>query len=373
MGITLVFIGDIFTPLGFNHGILYTPFILLVMLRGSRSLVIAAALAAIFLTLAGVLLSRSAPSDLPMSIVITNRIMSILLILLTAGLSLWLLTGIERLHESSRALFSTRQHLAEQYQLLRIASQLGHLGGWFADLPAGRVYWTDEAAAIYGLPPGYPISIEETIRFYHPEAQERIRQCINDCIQEGIDYEEELQLLTSDRRLLWVRVIGQAVRDDKGTIRRIQGAIQDISLRKKAEVLISYNQQRFHQLTDALPLVIWSARADGVVDYVSRALANYTGIGVAELLQPGYWITLLHPDDQEPSMNCWREAIQNGHDYTAEFRLRRYDGEYRWHLARATAIRNDDCEIEKWCGCTLDIHLQKLLERDVLRHAKQPR
>lgn len=364
VGLVAVFITDWFTPLGFGHGMLYSPLILLALVSGSRALVLGVALCAILFTLIGMLMSPDAPDIPTINTVFANRVLSILLIVFTTGLSLWLLINVQRLNSATEKLMATQQRLSEQHHLLRIASQVGHLGGWTVTVPEEQVSWTDEVANMHHLPPGYHPSVEEALNFYHPDYREHVRKLVRDCMEQGIAFDDEVQLLTSDREVLWVRIMGTALRDQQDKVIRIQGAIQDISQRKQVENLIKLSHEKFSNLADAMPIAVWSAQANGVVDYVNRALSDYSGLAVEELVQPGRWLSILHPDDYDRAEAYWSESVDTGMDYVIEFRIRRKDGEYRWHLTRAQPVRNEQGIITKWYGGTVDIHEHKMLERE---------
>jgi len=364
VGLVAVFITDWFTPLGFGHGMLYSPLILLALVSGSRALVLGVALCAILFTLIGMLMSPDAPDIPTINTVFANRVLSILLIVFTTGLSLWLLINVQRLNSATEKLMATQQRLSEQHHLLRIASQVGHLGGWTVTVPEEQVSWTDEVANMHHLPPGYHPSVEEALNFYHPDYREHVRKLVRDCIEQGIAFDDEVQLLTSDNEVLWVRIMGTALRDQQDKVIRIQGAIQDISQRKQVENLIKLSHEKFSNLADAMPIAVWSAQANGVVDYVNRALSDYSGLAVEELVQPGRWLSILHPDDYDRAEAYWSESVDTGMDYVIEFRIRRKDGEYRWHLTRAQPVRNEQGIITKWYGGTVDIHEHKMLERE---------
>jgi signal transduction histidine kinase len=63
----------------------------------------------------------------------------------------------------------------------------------------------------------------------------------------------------------------------------------------------------------------------------------------------------LHPDDVTPTLNLWTEARATGAPFEAEYRLRRADGTYRWHLARALARRDAGGTITRWYGSVVDV------------------
>jgi len=113
---------------------------------------------------------------------------------------------------------------------------------------------------------------------------------------------------------------------------------------------------------EALPIMLWTARADGVWTHVNPRWETYTGYhGDA----PGHYgfEAALHPDDVAPTVTRWTEAVATGTPYRAEYRLRRSDGLYRWHLTQgAKAPRPDDDVV--WTGACTDIHDQKVAEQE---------
>jgi PAS domain S-box-containing protein len=119
--------------------------------------------------------------------------------------------------------------------LLRMAERVARLGAWRVDLPGFTSAWSDEVRAIRELPEGFVPVLEQAMDSYLPEDRPRIRAAIAACAEQGRPFDLELRLKTAADRLIWVRVIGEAVRDDAGTIARLEGAIQDITARRTAE------------------------------------------------------------------------------------------------------------------------------------------
>ena len=80
-------------------------------------------------------------------------------------------------------------------------------------------------------------------------------------------------------------------------------------------------------MAESLPALVWSARADGACDYVSRQWLEHTG--VAESDQLGYgWLEQIHPDDRERVRDEWRAAVKAGTPLDTEFRICRKDGSF---------------------------------------------
>jgi PAS domain S-box-containing protein len=120
-------------------------------------------------------------------------------------------------------------------RLLAIATRTARIGGWSVDLENDVIYWSDEVCRIHDEPPGTTVDIDRGIGYFPPEWRPVIREHFTRCAQEGIPYDMELEILSRAGRRVWVRSIGEPVRDPAGKIVAVQGAFQDISSRKAAE------------------------------------------------------------------------------------------------------------------------------------------
>jgi two-component system sensor histidine kinase/response regulator len=116
-----------------------------------------------------------------------------------------------------------------------LAGRLSRMGAWTVNLPGFEQTWSDEVCAIYETPRGAALPVAEAIQRYAPEYREAIARVFEACVRDGTPYDLEMQIITTGGRRVWVRTIGEAERDSKGVIRRVQGALQDISDRKRAE------------------------------------------------------------------------------------------------------------------------------------------
>jgi PAS domain S-box-containing protein len=134
--------------------------------------------------------------------------------------------------------------------------------------------------------------------------------------------------------------------------------------RRRAEEALRESEQRWRNLTEALPQLVWGAAPDGGCDYFSTQWTTYTGISESELL--GWaWMEALHPDDREPTRQFWTESVAGRQPYDVEYRIRRSDGTYGWFKTRGTPIRDSDGRIVKWFGTCTDITDRKRAEQEL--------
>jgi PAS domain S-box-containing protein len=135
----------------------------------------------------------------------------------------------------SQELGRARQALAQSQALLGMASRISRVGAWSIDLPSQTLILSQEARAIQEMPPGYTPTLAQAISFYAPEYLEAIQDAYEACATKGRAFDGEFQVITTQGKRVWVRAMGEAVRDDLGAIVRVQGALQDISAQKDSE------------------------------------------------------------------------------------------------------------------------------------------
>ncbi|WP_144266351.1 PAS domain S-box protein [Pontibacter ummariensis] len=135
--------------------------------------------------------------------------------------------------------------------------------------------------------------------------------------------------------------------------------VRDVSQERRAQQEVMESSERFRLLLEAMPQFAWTAKPNGQLDFISTRWIAYIGGDEDEGLGES-WVRSLHPKDTEHALQAWAKALNTGSDYEAEFRVRRYDGTYRWFLARALPLTSKDGEVKKWFGTTTDIHEQRL-------------
>ena len=115
--------------------------------------------------------------------------------------------------------------------------------------------------------------------------------------------------------------------------------------------------QVYRLIADTIPHMVWTARADGRIDYFNQRALVYTGRSAAELAGSG-WRTLVHAQDWPYFKSRWEHALASGEPLESQHRLRRADGEYRWHLVAAQPLRDDRKRVMKWFGTCTDVEDQ---------------
>src|ERR1700694_4125579 len=106
-------------------------------------------------------------------------------------------------------------------------------------------------------------------------------------------------------------------------------------------------------IIDTIPVMAWTVRPDGAVDFLNKRWQSYTGISWEdEIKEP---TRAMHPEDRPRVMERWLADIAAGQPYEGEMRLLRADGEYRWFLVRTVPLRDHQGKIVKWFGTSTEI------------------
>ena len=193
-------------------------------------------------------------------------------------------------------------------------------------------------------------------------------------------FQTEFRLRKSDGTYGWLLGTGAPRFLPDGTFAGFTGSCIDISELKRAEddraellrreqsarraaelarAAAQASEQHYRFLAESIPAVVWTALADGRVDYVNRRWTDYTGMDAEESMGTG-WVAAVHPDDAASMRALWERALRDGSVFDCEARYRRKsDGTYRWHLVRAMPLRSEDGGVAKWFGTGTEIEEQK--------------
>ncbi|WP_286240069.1 PAS domain-containing protein [Neptuniibacter halophilus] len=124
---------------------------------------------------------------------------------------------------------------------------------------------------------------------------------------------------------------------------------------------------RLENLANFLPQLTWTCTPEGECDFISESWANYTGAHKDYLLGSG-WLDYIHPDDRKHLIDSWSHSIATGEDFYCRFRIRNAEQEYRTFANRATALRDEQGQIQKWFGSNTDIQDRISYEQELEQH-----
>jgi PAS domain S-box-containing protein len=108
--------------------------------------------------------------------------------------------------------------------------------------------------------------------------------------------------------------------------------------------------------------MLYTTRPDGQCDFVNQLFYDFTGLPPGSALGDG-WTAALHPDDLTRTRTRWQSCVSTGVPFEIEFRMREFDGTYRWFTSRSLPVRDGHDRILMWVGACIDIDSQKQAEQ----------
>lgn len=120
------------------------------------------------------------------------------------------------------------------------------------------------------------------------------------------------------------------------------------------------DEGRYRALLDAVPASLFATTPNHELDFVNRYWSEYSGLSLeetGEVPEP-----IIHPDDVDRVMKAMQEYLQRGEPFSIEYRARRRNGEYRWHLSHTLPVRDADGKLLGWVGAAIDINDRKRAE-----------
>jgi PAS domain S-box-containing protein len=148
--------------------------------------------------------------------------------------------------------------------------------------------------------------------------------------------------------------------DDVAFLQTVANVLAAAIQRKRFEEQLGRSEQRFRELADSMPQIIWAARPDGYLDYYNKRWFDYSGLTCEESLAPDGWKAVFTPEDYEECRKGWYASVKSGEPFQAEYRFKNgKTGEYRWHLIKSVPVRDEQGHIVRWFGSSTDIDEQK--------------
>lgn len=261
---------------------------------------------------------------------------------------------------------SDRKHIEEALYFSRerldLVLEAAGLGLWYCDLPFDRLDWNETCRLHAGLTPEAEATIDLFYERIHPSDRERVQQKIAQSIENHLKYDIDYRTVDLDGTVRWIRSIGRVFYDTTGKPIRFDGVTIDMTKQKEVEQALYQSEARYRHLAESIPQLVWISNTSGLNEYVNQRMCEYTGLRSEQIMDLD-WQAIVHADDWEQTQAHWLDAARQQNLFEAEYRLRRADGSYRWHLGRSIPIRDDLGNTLRWFGTATDIEDQKQLEQ----------
>jgi PAS domain S-box-containing protein len=252
--------------------------------------------------------------------------------------------------------------LRESEERLRLALETSGLGSWEYDAISRKTIRSARHDAIFGYATPIIDWSHERFKEHIPESdRELVEAGFRAALDQGKEWDVECRMIRSDASAGWLRIRARPHYGNDGQVIKLFGTVADITERKLAEEAVIQTATKFETFAQTMPSMVWTSLPDGQIDWFNARVCEYSGIAEAEM-KPDGWAPV-HPDDVDRATRDWRQALASGEAYDSEYRIRRHDGVFRWHITRAIPIRGADGAISLWIGTSADIQDQKSSEQ----------
>jgi formate hydrogenlyase transcriptional activator len=225
--------------------------------------------------------------------------------------------------------------------------------------PDGSCLYTNQVAREYhGLSPKDPQE-DHLAMFVHPDDRDMVLSERQRLISNGAPYELEARLLGKDGQYRWFLIRVSPSRDEQGHIIRWYGTRTEIEDRKRAEEKLRQDERELRRITDAIDQRIAVHGPDGNILYANRAMLEYSGLSIEDVMTGDFRARLVHPDDLKRSQDERQHGLERGTPFELELRARRKDGQHRWFLIRYNPLRDEEGRIIRWYSTGTDIDDRK--------------
>jgi PAS domain S-box-containing protein len=247
------------------------------------------------------------------------------------------------------------------------AQRLSRTGTWVLNPTTMQyLYWSDESYRIWAFDPlqGFP-SRDALWQRIHPDDRDGVWEEVQEALRQKRDYSGEFRIVLPNGPVKYLAATSRHLFSTNGELVEVIGTNVDVTERKRADEALRESEYKLRQIVETVPGLLWSAAPDGAPTHFNQRLLDYFGMPFENHGRG----TFIHPDDLPAHERAYSHAIQTGTSYQCGYRLRRADGEYRWHEVRGEPLRDQQGRIIQWYGLSVDVDEAKTAE-DRLRRSE---
>ncbi|SRX55774.1 PAS domain S-box protein [Aequorivita sp. CIP111184] len=229
--------------------------------------------------------------------------------------------------------------------LLEKSNRLAVVGSWEIDVVTESVYWSDITKEIREVDKDYVPQLGEGISYFKEGIhRDTISQKVQDCIENGTPWDEELKIITFKGNEKWVRTIGEGNFLNEKCI-KIHGSFQDITDRKNAETKIRESEQKYRKLATELEIErtrLITAQSVAKVGNWETDLQTWQVNWSEEMyrlygtdpnnFEPSYLPiqSFVHPEDRKMIDKAFKDSLNKSGSSSIEHRIITLQGIEKW-------------------------------------------
>ncbi|MDR5590305.1 ATP-binding protein [Christiangramia sediminicola] len=195
-----------------------------------------------------------------------------------------------------------------------------------------------------------------------------IKELLDQVYQTGIAYHADelpIELVIDGKpEIRYFDFTYQPQKNIDGEIIGVADIATDVTKQTLLNKKIKKNGKEFRELVNFMPHKITHSDPEGNTLYCNQSWLDYTGKTEEQFIEEP-WTSLIHPEDKAETEKMVGKSLGDGSEIDLEVRLLDYNGEYKWHLCRATCVKDEEGNISSWISSSTEI--QKLKEEEELK------
>ena len=220
-----------------------------------------------------------------------------------------------------------RKRIKENEERLNLAIEAADLGTWEVDLKTDNVIYSKKYLEIFGYNAEMKPSHDDFLSHILPADRPLRDAAIQQALQYGkLDYEARIKV---NGLVRWMRARGKVFYDEGRNPVKLMGTLMDFTEQQTAFKALQESEERFKMIANTAPVMIWMSGNDKFSDFFNNSWLNFTGNNIYQEKGDG-WLRGVHPADIQYCLESYKSAYENQEKFYTEYRLRRYDGQYRW-------------------------------------------
>jgi PAS domain S-box-containing protein len=194
----------------------------------------------------------------------------------------------------------------------------------------------------------------------HPEDWPMFSKRLSQALADGASFQGvEKRCLHKNGQVLCGECSASLIRGPDGQAQYFIAEVLDITERKRAEEALRESEKRFRLVADTVPALIWMSGTDKFCTFFNKGWLEFTGRSMEQELGEG-WVSGVHPEDLERCLRLYRDGFDARVDFEMEYRLLRFDGNYRWIVDYGVPRFESDGTFCGFIGSCVDITDRKL-------------
>jgi two-component system CheB/CheR fusion protein len=253
--------------------------------------------------------------------------------------------------------------LQETQQQLKLALEGGSVGIWSWNMVTGELTGSKEQSILFGLKDAsfFP-NISQWEKAVYSEDLPLVKKALQRSIDERLPLDIEFRIIWPDQSMHWILSKANVNSRRENRPDTMMGINIDITERKRAIEALQESEKRFHNMSDNAPVMIWMTDQQKRCNFLNKTWLLFRGRTMEEESGEG-WYDGIHPDDSGKFREVYNTAYNNRHEFKIDYRLRRYDGEYRWVMAHGLPRYTTNDTFTGYIGTCIDITERIDLER----------